>query len=253
MLGKAIVGAAILVLMVSALVVAQENEASSWELKPYVWFSSLNGKVGVFKGLPAADVDLDFGDIWDVTDIGLMVATERRFTDKWAYVGDLAYLKLSDEATAPAPVSGKLSVDITMSISQPSVAYRIVEGEDYWLDLMGGLRIWNIKSELKAKTGPMAGTKFDDKELWIDPNVGFRVAKELGERWSVMFRGDVGGFDLGSTSQFSWQAVGGFGYAITEKVDAWLLYRHLDVDYDEGGWVFDAYMQGLLAGVGFTF
>ena len=99
--------------------------------------------------------------------------------------------------------------------------------------------------------GPVGGVKLDGKETWVDPVVGFRVRKDLNENRFVALYGDLGGFDVGS--QFTWQAYGGVGYEFSDRVSGYLMYRYLDVDYDEGGFVWDVVMEGLLFGVGFYF
>jgi len=224
----------------------------SWRVTPYVWLSGLNGKVGVFSGLPAADASATFGDIFDVTDYGFQVNTEKRFTEKLAFVGDFSYMKLSTDIDIPAEAGGgKIALESTTMIAQPMVAYRLVEGEDYMFDLLGGGRVWTLENEVKVKGGTHDGAKRDDKEQWLDPLLGFRVRKDLNEKWFLNFQGDLGGFDVGS--QFTWMGQAGVGYHINDRVAALLMYRYLDVDYENDGMVWDVSMEGVLLGVSYLF
>jgi len=224
----------------------------SWRLTPYVWFTGLDGKAGVFSGLPAARVEADFGDIFDITDIGLMLNTERRFSEQWAFTGDWCYLKMSTTGDIPAAAGGgEIDFDSTTIIAQPMAAYRVASGDDYAADALGGLRIWTLDNEIEVDGGAMAGAQKDDRETWADPVLGFRARKSLTERFFVNFQGDLGGFGVGS--DFTWLAQGGVGYRFSDKIAGHLAYRHLDVDYDKDDIVWDVKMEGLLVGVSFLF
>jgi len=44
----------------------------------------------------------------------------------------------------------------------------------------------------------------------------------------------VGGFGLGFSSDFTWSGLGGFGYALTDHIEALIGFRGLYVNYDDG-------------------
>ena len=60
----------------------------------------------------------------------------------------------------------------------------------------------------------------DVSSWWIDPVVGLRVGGDLTENLSLTVTGNVGGFDIGSASKFSWEVVALLGYRLGEH-GAW--------------------------------
>jgi hypothetical protein len=55
---------------------------------------------------------------------------------------------------------------------------------------------------------------------------------DLNEKWSFLGRADIGGFGVGS--DFSWNALAGFGYKTSETQTAYIGYRALSVDREDG-------------------
>ena len=76
---------------------------------------------------------------------------------------------------------------------------------------------------------------------------------DLTEKLAFRVRGDIGGFDIGSGSDLTWNVLGGFGYSLSERTTLWLGYRILDVDYDDGSgsdlFEYDIDMSGPIAGL----
>jgi hypothetical protein len=62
---------------------------------------------------------------------------------------------------------------------------------------------------------------------------------------------DVGGFGVGSDT--SWEAIATLNYRLRDWL--WLRagYRHLEVDYEDGGFVHDVQMSGPMMGAGLQF
>lgn len=58
---------------------------------------------------------------------------------------------------------------------------------------------------------------------------------------------DIGGF--GIESDFTWQLTLTAGYALTDNTEFLVGYRHLDVDYKNGGFGYDVATSGF--GLGF--
>jgi hypothetical protein len=96
---------------------------------------------------------------------------------------------------------------------------------------------------------------------WVDPFVGGRFFVPLAGPVDIVFRGDIGGFDLGS--KLAWNVIGGFqadlpwhpGVAATTLTVA---YKVLDFDYStrdaRGQTVSEALnMRGPAIGLGFEF
>lgn len=82
---------------------------------------------------------------------------------------------------------------------------------------------------------------------WVDPLVGFRGRLNLTDKLYLAARGDIGGFGVGS--ELAWNAFGSLGYQWTERLSTELGYRHLSMDYSDGGFIFDADMSGIFLGL----
>jgi hypothetical protein len=90
---------------------------------------------------------------------------------------------------------------------------------------------------------------FEETIDWVDLNVGLRARVDLTDRISLGLRGDVGGFGIGSASDFTWQAMGLVNYRLG---DHWILsggYRALGYDRDP----YDLVQHGLILGASYRF
>lgn len=103
--------------------------------------------------------------------------------------------------------------------------------------------------------GTLGGTNVDVEESvwWIDPLVGLRVGIDVSARLRLALNGNVGGFGLGSASDFSWD-VGLFGrYLLGEH---WSLvggYRALGFERESSDVKLDLILHGPAIGVIYRF
>ena len=84
---------------------------------------------------------------------------------------------------------------------------------------------------------------------WVDPFIGFRGRLHLTDKLYLAARGDIGGF--GVASDLTWNAFAAFGYQWTRSFSTELGYRHLAIDYSDGGFIYDAEMSGIYLGMTF--
>lgn len=110
---------------------------------------------------------------------------------------------------------------------------------------------------LKLKrSGRVAVARSGDVE-WVDPVVGARLRHQMAPGKMLRLEGDVGGFGAGS--EFSWQAVGTYGFDtrfLGTPLHAVIGYRALAVDYSENGRFgkngLDVVLHGPVMGVTFN-
>jgi hypothetical protein len=246
--------AAILALGLAGQADAQEAAAGdagwSFALTPYVWGASLKGDAGVIPGLPVASVDASFSDIIDNADFAFMIAGEAR-RGRFAIVGDLSYLSLSADATTPGPLFGGASLDSKTFFATVAGMYRVHADERLSLDLGAGARIWYVDNEIDLRAGLLPARRVQDDETWVDPLIGARGTIRLGHGFSLSAAGDIGGF--GVSSDLTWQVLGTLDYRFTDWLSVRAGYRHLEVDYDRGGFVWDVRMSGPIVGATFRF
>ena len=109
------------------------------------------------------------------------------------------------------------------------------------VDPYAGLRYTYLDMELKGKLDlPRLGVDVrrtvETNEHWIDPIVGLRTVWTLGERWSLLLAGDVGG--ISTSDQYSAEAYGLAGYRFglfgDNNADLRLGYRVLKQKYEDG-------------------
>jgi hypothetical protein len=222
----------------------------SFGLTPYVWFSSLKGDVATLSGLPPVSVDADFGDIIENTDIALMLAAEAR-RGRFGIVTDLTYLALSADGATSGPLFGGAEVDTSTFFATVAGFYQVVAHERVSLDALAGARIWYVDTEIDFSAGLLPARNVQDDEVWADPVVGLRSSAQLGRGFFLAGYADVGGFGVASDS--TWQLRGTLGYLFNDWFSAQAGYRHLDVDYDHDGFVWDVELSGPIVGATFRF
>jgi hypothetical protein len=208
----------------------------SFGLTPYVWFASLEGDVGAISGLPPASVDAGFDDIIENTDIALMLVAEAR-RGRFGIIADLNYLALSADGDTPGPLFDDAEVETSTVFGTVAGFYQVLAHERVSLDALS--------------TGLLPARSVQDDEVWADPVVGLRWNAQLGRGFFLAGYADVGGF--GVTSDSTWQLLGTLGYFFNDWFSARAGYRHLDVDYEDDGFVWDVELSGPIVGATFRF
>lgn len=255
-----------------------EPEPSSLVFKftPYIWATSFNGTVGARS--VKLDVDATFIDVLDQSDsvIGFMGAIDLE-VDRLVFQLNGAYSKADFGAVrgrAGPRGAASVSVDAEATLESTWIealgGYRLVDkpfGTEaqhrLTLDAFAGVRYTELELEqsvtaeadVELPGGGMleAGVRRDDTKRrdWFEPFVGLRAGVNLGEGWSLLLRGDIGGFGIDG-SHLSWQTVAAVGY--NWRFDGWSLgllagYRALGQDYSDSGFTWDMITHGPVIGM----
>lgn len=135
------------------------------------------------------------------------------------------------------------------------------------VDLFAGMRYWNITNKIGLEVQPAAltvngvptplpgvlpevaqrngvrlppqvlrdGTDKNKQETtdWVDPIIGMRLRADITKRWSLFVLGDVGGWNIGSASDLTWQGMIGSRFAVSEHWGFQTGYRALGVDKND--------------------
>ena len=223
---------------------------SKWEFSvaPYAFFAALDGRVGVVG--QTAQVDASFSDIFRNLDFAAMGAFEAR-KGNWSIVTDAMYMSLSGKRVTPSPFFSDIDVEVKEFIFDPVVAYRVLKVERGHIDLLGGARVWHVKSHLTFQPRILPLVDVEGSKNWVDPIVGARGVASLSPRVFLFGRFDMGGF--GINSDFTGQAFGGLGYQLKPRVALLGGYRYIRVDYVNEGFIFKTAMSGIMAGAKFNF
>jgi hypothetical protein len=95
-----------------------------------------------------------------------------------------------------------------------------------------------------------ASASFENAPSWVDGVVGLRFTADLTRTVSFIFRGDIGGFHIGNSSNLTWQAQPLLEWRFSEH---WFLdggYRAIGI---ERGVVSNGYLYGLDLRMGYRF
>ena len=240
---------------------APAKQGDTWEftLAPYLWMSGLEGKEGVVGAGPPVGVDMSFSEIAEAMDIGFMLSGELR-KGRWAVVNDVMYLEVSADARLTGFLQGL--GEATVELEQKTltdtlaVSYRCVENERVQIDALAGVRMWYVDTGIDITIAglpssvPGSGSvSSSDSDFWMDPLVGLKMAADLGADFSVM----AGGFFGIGDSDEDWSLIAMLNYEIKEWVSVGAGYRHMSVDYQKDGFVYDVEMSGPVVGAVFTF
>ncbi|MGA0845054.1 MAG: hypothetical protein ACO3RV_00810 [Luteolibacter sp.] len=225
------------------------SDSSDWQLTLglYTWAAGLDGTLGA-AGF-TTDVDISFSDILDSLDMAAMGMVEFN-KGPWMLQIEGLYLKNSVKgviATTPIlnrTTSAKLTAETTRL--EGIAGYRILDADNTSLELLAGVVYYNIDNTLNFYS-PRAVRGVESSDDWFDPMVGLRYRQELSDNWSTQIRGEVGGF--GVNADLAWQAVALLGYQLNPSSTTYFGWRHAAVDYQNGGFIYDAAASGPILGL----
>jgi hypothetical protein len=219
----------------------------SLSISPYIWGAGLEGSVASFPGAPEADVDVSFNDILKHLDMAGMAIVQLRYQRVAAYM-DLVYTSVSADQDTPLGILfDDVELESEIFIGTFGGAYRAIETDHASVDLLAGLRVWSVDTVLTLEGGALPDQEFEHGENWVDPIIGFHGRYQFDNGIFLTNLFQIGGFGVGS--DLTWDTFGGIGYQFNDSVSAIAGYRHLEVDYEHNGFVFDVEMSGPVIGM----
>lgn len=239
-------------LVLSPYIAATPAQADDWaySISPYFWAAGIEGTSGTLPGLPAADVDMSFGDIFDDLNPSGMVlfnATKGRL----GLAADLQYVETEADSRSLSPLFGRETLRSTSLVASAIASYLVVDDGRMSLRLGGGARLWSVETDLRLSDGLLPGRRITSDETWVDPIVGASGVIDLGPQVFARGWAYVGGFGL--ASDITADVFLGLGYRFTDRVSASLGYRWVKVDYEDGDFLYDVRQEGIATGVTFDF
>ena len=261
--------------------------AERWRFKviPYVWMPTVDGSVTA-RGtkMPVFLSKSDLVRLADEIDVVVPLQVEARH-GRWKLWLDVQYYKLHDrrrqslsKQVGPILVTADATINVNMRmlLTEFGVDYELFEvplsedqGRKLRFDVRAGGRYIYMKGEVgiaiqgAAQIGPgdamvpIGGLAVDSggSRQWIEPLVGAGVSLDLSDRLTLMARGDIGGFGIGS--DLTWQVVGGVEWKLCNWASIFAGYRLLDIDFEEGSgaekFAFDVQMRGPYLAAIFSF
>lgn len=231
-----------------------ETDTKKWEFLTdvYLLFPYMNGEIGIGNNI-TVPVDASPGDIFSKLQMAGMLDFEAR-TDKWAITTDFVYMNLNQDIT-PGNVIVSGDVGAKQLIWESAGLYRLAP---FWEVGVGG-RLNNIATEIDfiRKAVPNNTKEFykSGSKTWFDPILVTRLSGNVDDKWLFQFRGDLGGFGLGS--DFTWQLQAYAGYRISKVFHLAAGIRILGIDYDRGTdterFIYNVDTSGPVIKLGFNF
>lgn len=261
----------------------------SFQMTTYGWVSWVSGDITI-RGREF-DVDLSPSELVDALDwsglpVWMSYAEARK--GRFGLFNDIIYSKITGSADFArgregvllnAGAAASVEAGSTLLIMELGAAYEVwkadvaksAPGSATAIDLVGGVRYWrqeaNVSADITAWvggpgglaiSGTRAATKSGDVDWW-DPFVGLRLRHAVAEDHNLMFRADIGGFDVGS--KMSWHAIATYDVRLLTRssyaINGYLGYKALAVDYAAGTgtsrYEYDAVQHGPVLGLQLKF
>ena len=239
----------VVAVLLFATVIATSRTAlaqNSWRvsLTPYAWLAGIEGQIG-FAG-SVTDVSLSVGDVLDRVDIPLAALFEAR-RGRFLTLIDLNYRASSQRADDGT--GGSVLFELENTLIQPEIGYTMVLADWGEIDGLVGGRYWHPRVDVTADGAGGPIPIATGSRSWFDGTAGVRIRTQPAEKWRLFARTDLGA----GASKLTWQAAAGATFDISTCCAVAGAYRHLDIDYDRDGLLYDSYMSGFALGLEIRF
>ena len=237
---------------------AQERDdaqkGTQFYVTPYAWFVGMNGTIGALGR--TTEVDFSFSDVSDYVDFAGMLGLEVVFNNTNGIVADINLIELGKQkAFGGVTLGGETRIllsDIAAFHRLTSKNFGEKKTSVMHLDVLAGVRIWDIDVELNLDTPYMGSHTITRNRDWVDPFIGLRAQFLMNERLRFVLQGSLGG--AGQTSS-SWDASAQLAWKMGRHSSLMLGYRAVGVDRREGEgaeqFIFDTTVQGPMIGLMF--
>lgn len=247
-------------LMVAAVPVAAQSTDEGdwqWDATIYLWRTDIRAQTA-----GGSDISVDFGDVLSNLDYAFMGSLGAR-KGKWSVFGDMILVDAEDteEISVTVPVEpGTIDVDASAKANLQSWIVHLMGGynlrqsssSDTRLDLVFGVRYLDLDADLGldwTADGVPGSRAFTEGSTTFDGVVGVKGQIAVNKIVTIPYYFDVGTGD----SDFTWQALAGLSFRVTNWLDIPLVYRHLEWEFDSDRLVGDLAFGGVAAGVKFHF
>lgn len=211
-----------------------------FELMPYLWAASLTGDTAA--GGSGSPIDPGYS-LFELENLqAAFMLSGRASRGPWSIQLDGMYVDFEDSFRL-GPISTTLRVDGGFV---ELAAARWIGDSAAWQWLAGARNV-SLRTSITLDPGP-DGT---GRRSWLDPFLGLRYERALGTRWSVLARGDIGGFDAGSHLTYNLLAAAQYALSPTFVLRAG--YRILQLDFRQDDYLMNLRASGFGLGLGIRF
>jgi hypothetical protein len=206
-----------------------QKKKTTFLLEAYVLFPNMNGVTGVGT-LPDVEVDADPGDIFEKLNMGAMIYFEVG-VDRWAFATDIIYMDLK-QGVKSGPIVQNGEVHAKQLAWEEAAMYRFLPRLEGGLGLRLNSMDMSIDMTRNAAGGGSVFLSRSAGETWVDPIMIVRFKSDPNSKFIYMFRGDIGGFGIGS--DFAWQVQAYAGYRFSKLFQLTGGYRAIGMDFEKG-------------------
>jgi len=226
-------------LLLGLLASSASAQGLDWRVTPYLWGASIGGDIAL--GPVGRDVDVEFSDLLNVLSGVALMHVEAQSGEHIVF-GDLVWLAVEPEDEI-ATIGGVAEAELDTTIIELGYAR---DSAAFGLEV--GVRYWDLDMEID----PALAAGIVRGDSWIDVFGGVRRTRELGTKWDLTTRANLGagGSDLAIGFQMDFARKLERGNAIVAG------FKLLAIDYEKASvrgipFVLDSKFFG--ATVGFTF
>lgn len=243
---------AVAAMILVAPMVSAQSSSNEWQfaIAPYVWLAGMDGSLTI-GGHEEGDGSVDFDNIIDSLEFAFMGHFDMR-NEHWVISSDLLFLDLggSRDYTEGDDTLGTVSTGFDATLFEVVGGYRVTPA----VTLLAGARLVDMGMSISWE-GTLEDRRLDASKTFVDPLVGLHVFAPLSQKWWFGFRGDVGGFGVGS--ELTWQAYADIGFRVSHVVSVLAGYHVIDMDYESATDVvpveLDIQVSGPQIAIAFTF
>lgn len=248
-----------------------EEKQETWDLQisSFLWAPSISGKMAPFKRGAAVEVDRSLSDTISNLDLGSFVNIWARH-GRLVFSGNIMYSDATDRDkydNLPAFQVPGMTVIIPPGASMSGKAktiqfmttmmsgYRIMDTENYTLDVLGGFRYWYISNDVTVNAyHPSIGSRrasYGEKFWWIDPLIGARAFVPITNNIAFQSEIDAGGMGVGS--DYTWSMLASINYTFINNLTVSAGYKAFKVNYDRQDHVHNILQSGPILGATWHF
>ena len=219
----------------------ESNSGWKWRLAPfYLWAINIEGDTSI--GPITAPVDIKLSDVFSDLEGVFTANFEGVNNNRWGFLVDFTWVDIDGN-------EGPANISFEYIQAEIDGFYRVPIGRQT-IDWLIGLRYISQDFGISGLPIPPLASGVGTKEDWVDPLVGARWSFSFADRWTLILRGDIGGFGVGS--DLAWQALALLDVQPWKHVSIDFGVRALGIDYEEGSGLdrfkYDATTWGPLLG-----
>jgi hypothetical protein len=214
----------------------------------YFWLPGFNGNMRVFGNNASIDVKprdilANLGNFLEALD-GLYMGSGEARKGNFGLQYDIVYLSLGATQNL-GDITGGLGLGFSYATGTFAGNYRFYETLDSSLDVIGGIRVTDVQTDLRILAPPAV----TDGDTWVDPVVGLKGRHDFNENWFVKGSALYGGFGVSSKSLYD---VGAFvGYEWANGIELYGGWRIANTNYSNGSFKWDVTTSGPMMGLTF--